>query len=268
MPAGDATTLLLGAALVKAFLAIGLTLGLAACAGLIARRRAGAEPPTPAAVLHAALALAAVAVVPFGEPLEIAGVRIPLVVAQVPAGALFAVALASLGFFGALLGRRPVGAPAAAILALATVLALTGSAEVGSIVEAQNRWWNLFRAPGGPLAFLVFWVAVYQGTDRADTLIDRVASAAAALLATALFLGGHTFFGVEQAVAAGPTRALVGLGFLLAKALPMLLVLSWLRLKPAPALRERVASRCAAVLVPLALLALLLGAGGVALRIH
>lgn len=125
-------------------------------------------------------AVLAFGVVPFGAR-KIGGELVPLVVADLHIGVLFAVSIASLGVYGILLAgwasnsKYPVlgGLRAAAQiisyeipmgLAIMAVLVLAGTARLGEIVAIQQTqgWFFLLC----PLGFLIFVMSIFAETNR------------------------------------------------------------------------------------------------------
>ncbi|HLG19225.1 MAG TPA: NADH-quinone oxidoreductase subunit NuoH [Bdellovibrionota bacterium] len=124
-------------------------------------------------------AVLAFAVVPFGAR-RIDGVIVPLQVADIDVGILFAVSVASLGVFSILLAgwasnsKYPLlgGLRAAAQfisyeiplgLSIVSVLLLAGSARLGDIVAMQSDSWFIFLTP---LGFLLFVASIFAETNR------------------------------------------------------------------------------------------------------
>ncbi len=214
-------TVFLVAALVKVALFIGLAFGVAAYATLAERKIAGwiqnrygpnrvgpwgllqpmadgiklffKEELLPAGAnpflfkLAPALvtgpALLAVAVIPLGDTLTVAGEKIPLVVADMPVGVLYLLAVTSLSVYGILLGgwasnnkysllgglrsaAQVVSYELTLVLAMATVLLFSGTMSTRGIALAQEGLWNVFRFPVGTAAFFLFWIASFAETNR------------------------------------------------------------------------------------------------------
>lgn len=134
----------------------------------------------PAVALTAALM--AFAVIPFGGPLAVGRMKIPLVIADVEVGVLVLLAASGMGVyaivmagwasnnkyaqFGGLRSASQVLSYELAMgLAIISVLVLSGSLQLTKIVEQQAEGlWNIVYAP---LAFLVLWVAGFAETNRA-----------------------------------------------------------------------------------------------------
>ena len=126
-------------------------------------------------------ALTAFAVIPFGSPLVIAGHTIPLVIADVDVGVLFALAVMSMGVYGIVIagwasnskysmmgGLRSsaqlISYELALGLAVLGVLMGAGSLRLTEIVDLQRGiWWNVVLQP---LGFIVFVVAAFAETNR------------------------------------------------------------------------------------------------------
>ena len=138
-----------------------------------------------APVLSFLPALTAWCVIPFGAPIATRWGRVDLVVADLPVGFLFILAVTSLGVYGivlagwssnnkyALLGglrssAQMVSYEIAMGMATIPVLLLSGNVSLGAIVAEQTsgRWplaWNVFSAT---LAFFIFFVAAFAETNR------------------------------------------------------------------------------------------------------
>ncbi len=127
-------------------------------------------------------AVAAVAVIPFGDPIEVAGHEIALVGADLDIGVLFLFALSGLGFYGLILGgwasgnkysllgaartaAQLVSYEVAMGLSVIGVIMLSQSLSLVDIVDAQRdtAWYILFQ----PLGFAIFLVAAVAETNRA-----------------------------------------------------------------------------------------------------
>src|SRR5579862_6177878 len=128
-------------------------------------------------------ALVAMAVIPFGSPLPTRWGVVPLVVANLPVGFLYILAIGSLGVYGIVLagwssnnkysllgGLRSSAQMISYEIALAmstvAVLLLAGNVSLSEIVAGQQRsllTWNVF-----PLAigYFVFVVAAFAETNR------------------------------------------------------------------------------------------------------
>lgn len=136
-----------------------------------------------APILAATPALLTIAVVPFGLH-EVAipglGVSRPLVVADVPVGAVYFLAIASLGVYGVILGgwssnnkysllgslrsgAQMLSYELALTLSLAAAVLVSGSLSLREIVESQATHWNVLVQP---VAFLIFLVAAFAETNR------------------------------------------------------------------------------------------------------
>jgi NADH-quinone oxidoreductase subunit H len=128
----------------------------------------------------AATALLIFAVVPFGQDWVIGGRRIPLVVADLNVGLLYALALSSIGVYGVALGGWSSNSKYALLggirgaaqmisyelslgLALVPVVMLAGSFSLVEIVAAQSRYPFLLVQP---LSFLIFFVSAVAETKR------------------------------------------------------------------------------------------------------
>ena len=130
-------------------------------------------------------AIVAFAVVPFGPTIELFGRRIDLVIVDLDAGVLLALAAASLGVYGivcagwssrnkySLMGglrasAQMISYELALVLAVIGVVLISGTLRPAEIVRQQAGWftnWNIF---GGwqLLGFVIFVVAGYAETNR------------------------------------------------------------------------------------------------------
>jgi len=142
-----------------------------------------------APVITITIALAVWAMIPFGDPVTIAGNVVPLTIApDLNVGILIILALSSLGVYGivlagwsssnkySLLGGLRSSAQMLSYelsmgLALVGMMLVMGSLDLGQIVTQQNElwfgWlpkWNIFVQPVG---FLIFLVAAFAETNRA-----------------------------------------------------------------------------------------------------
>jgi NADH-quinone oxidoreductase subunit H len=133
-----------------------------------------------APVVVAATALLIFAVVPFGEGFTIAGQKIPLVVADIPMGLLYVLALSSIGVYGVALGgwasnskfsllgsirgaAQMISYELSLGLSLVPVVMLAGSFSLVDIVKAQENY-PFFLVQ--PLSFLIFFVSAVAETKR------------------------------------------------------------------------------------------------------
>jgi NADH-quinone oxidoreductase subunit H len=143
---------------------------------------------TLAPAISACCALFTMCIVPFGGTLEVAGAKVPLVVADVDVGVLAMLAASSLGVYGITLGgwasnskysllgglrssAQMVSYELTLGLALLSVLVLGaahgefGSFRLSDVVlrQAQTGVWNLFK---DPLGFVLFTIAAFAETNR------------------------------------------------------------------------------------------------------
>jgi len=126
-----------------------------------------------APAITAVTALLIFAVVPFGRDLNIAGRRLPLVVADLNVGLLFVIALSSLSVYGVFLGAwasnskyslmggiraaaQTISCELAMGLSLVPVVMLARSFSLVDIVQAQR---HIPFALAQPLAFVIFFVS-------------------------------------------------------------------------------------------------------------
>ena len=147
-------------------------------------------------------AVAAVAVIPFGDPVEIFGHTVNLVGADLNIGVLFLFALSGLGFYGLILGgwasgnkysllgaartaAQLVSYEVAMGLSVIGVIMLAQSLSLVDIVNAQRDtvWYILLQ----PLGFAIFVVAAVAETNRAP--FDRPEAE------SELVAGYHTEYG-------------------------------------------------------------------------
>ncbi len=134
-----------------------------------------------APVISITVALAALAVIPLGNYIVVAGQQIKLMIADVNVGILYILAMSSLGVYGvtlsgwasnnkySLLGGLRSSAQMISYelslgLSIIGVLMIDGTLRLDKIVEAQVGWhWNIFYQPVG---FLVFVTAAFAETNR------------------------------------------------------------------------------------------------------
>ncbi len=132
-------------------------------------------------------ALTVIAVIPFGESLNIFGREIPLIIADVNIGILFIFAMASLGVYGLVLGgwsannkysllgglrssAQMISYELALGLSIIGIIMITGSLKLTEVVLTQKAYfwgviprWNIFLQPVG---FIVFITAAFAETNR------------------------------------------------------------------------------------------------------
>ena len=135
-----------------------------------------------APMISVVAAVAAVAVIPFGDPIEVFGHDVALVGADLNIGVLFLFALSGLGFYGLILGgwasgnkysllgaartaAQLVSYEVAMGLSVIGVVMMAQSLSLVDIVDAQRdtAWYVLFQ----PIGFLIFLVAAVAETNRA-----------------------------------------------------------------------------------------------------
>lgn len=134
-----------------------------------------------APIIALLVALSTYAVIPFGPDLEIAGITIPLLVADVNIGVLFILALTSLGVYAITLAGWSSGSKYSLLggvrsaaqmisyevsmgFSIAGVLLFAESLRPVAIVEAQYGWmWN---AIVQPIGFITFVVSAFAETNR------------------------------------------------------------------------------------------------------
>ncbi|RMG43599.1 MAG: NADH-quinone oxidoreductase subunit NuoH [Acidobacteria bacterium] len=128
-----------------------------------------------------AAALCGFAVIPFGSALQVGGLRVPLVIADIEVGVLFLLAASSLGVYGIIVGgwasnnkysqlgglrssSQMISYELALGLAVIAVVIVSRSLRPVEIVRLQAEgWWNLVYMP---LGFLVLVVAGFAETNR------------------------------------------------------------------------------------------------------
>ncbi|MER3523787.1 MAG: NADH-quinone oxidoreductase subunit NuoH [Ignavibacteria bacterium] len=136
---------------------------------------------TLAPVISISVAMVTIAVVPFGDTIELFGREIKLMIADVNIGILYILALTSLGVYGitlsgwssnnkySLLGGLRSSAQLISYelsmgLSIIGVIMLAGTLELDKIVESQaGGMWYLWRTPIG---FITFVVASFAETNR------------------------------------------------------------------------------------------------------
>ena len=147
-------------------------------------------------------AVAAVAVIPFGDPVEILGYNVPLVGADLNIGVLYLFALSGLGFYGLILGgwasgnkysllgaartaAQLVSYEVAMGLSVIGVIMMAQSLSLVDIVHAQQDsvWYIIFQ----PVGFLIFLTAAVAETNRAPFDLPEAESE--------LVSGYHTEYG-------------------------------------------------------------------------
>jgi NADH-quinone oxidoreductase subunit H len=138
------------------------------------------HPIAPAITLFAALA--AFAVMPLGPTVQVAGVAIPLQIADLPVGLLYLLAASSLGVYGIVLGGWSSGSKYSLlgglrgaaqvvsyelilVLSVVGVVIVSGTLSLGQIVEGQSRSVPYLLLQ--PLGFVLFVIAAVAETNRA-----------------------------------------------------------------------------------------------------
>jgi len=137
-----------------------------------------------APILAATPAMMTIAVIPFGlgsVTIPFLNESRPLVVADVPVGALYFLAIGSLSVYGVILGgwssnnkysllgslrssAQMLSYELALTLAMASAVLVSGSLSLNGIIEHQaQHGWNILLQP---VAFLVFLVAAFAETNR------------------------------------------------------------------------------------------------------
>jgi len=134
----------------------------------------------PAMALFAAIAT--FAVVPIGPTVQVAGADVPMVVADLPVGALYVVGASSLGIYALLFGGWSSGSKYSLLgalraaaqvvsyelllgMAIVCVVLIHGSMSIGDIVAGQQRTaWTIWMQP---IAFVLYLIAACAETNRA-----------------------------------------------------------------------------------------------------
>ncbi|MDZ4799264.1 MAG: NADH-quinone oxidoreductase subunit NuoH [Bryobacteraceae bacterium] len=141
--------------------------------------------------LAVTIALTAIAVIPFGPVIEIAGVTTAMQMTDVPMGILFVLALSSVGVYGvalagwasnnkyALLGglrssAQMISYELPMALALAAPLLMINTLSLREMVEKQSAFyfgflpsWTIFQAPFPQvISFFIFLIAAFAETNR------------------------------------------------------------------------------------------------------
>ena len=121
------------------------------------------------------------AAIPFGQPLEIFSMTVPLSIVQLDVGFLYILAISSLGVYSiavagwasnskySLLGSLRAAAQMISYeiplgLSLIPIVLIYGTLDLNSIVVAQHDVWGIFKAP---LSFIIFLVCMFAETNRA-----------------------------------------------------------------------------------------------------
>jgi NADH-quinone oxidoreductase subunit H len=135
-----------------------------------------------APIMAALPAMMTVAVIPFGNTVELFGVRTQLSITDLDIGIMYVLAIGSMGVYGIILGgwasnskysllgglrasAQMISYELSMILSILAVVAMCGSLDLRQIVASQNDlWhWNLWSQP---LAFLLFVIATFAETNR------------------------------------------------------------------------------------------------------
>ena len=134
-----------------------------------------------APVISITVALAALAVIPFGNYIVIGGQKISLMIAHVNIGVLYILAMSSLGVYGITLSgwasnnkysllcvlrssAQMISYELSLGLSIIGVLMIDGTLQLDRIVQSQSAWlWNIVFQPIG---FLVFVTAAFAETNR------------------------------------------------------------------------------------------------------
>ncbi|HEX5416477.1 MAG TPA: NADH-quinone oxidoreductase subunit NuoH [Chloroflexota bacterium] len=248
-----------------------------------------------APMLSMVMAIVAFAVIPIGQPVNVFGVTIPLAVADINVGILYLLGATSLGIYGivlagwasnnkySLLGgvrssAQMISYELSLGLSLVGVLLITGTLNLGQIVQDQSRIWLIFLQP---LGFIIYFISAMAETNRAPfdlpeaehelvagyhteysgmrfalfQMAEYINMITASAVATTLFLGGwHGIFGLAD----GPWWFFI-------KVFIFMCLFVWIR-ATLPRMRyDRLMNFGWRVLLPVALLNVVLTAGGVLL---
>ncbi|MGH2458068.1 MAG: NADH-quinone oxidoreductase subunit NuoH [Chloroflexota bacterium] len=246
-----------------------------------------------APLISVVMALSAFAVIPIGPTVTIFGQPIGLEVADVNISVLYVLGATSLGIYGivlagwasnnkySLLGgvrstAQMISYELALGLSLVGVLMITGTLRLTDIVNAQSSTWFIFLQP---LGFIIYFISALAETNRAPFdlpeaetelvagyhteysgmkfamffMAEYINMITVSAVATTLFLGGwHGLFGLAD----GPW-------WFFLKVFALMCVFVWLR-ATLPRLRyDRLMNFGWKVLLPLALLNIVLTAGGI-----
>ena len=141
-----------------------------------------------APILSVTTALLFIAMVPFGPEVpgleNLPGAWNKFSMADLNVALLFVLAISSIGVYSVLLGgwsgnskysllggmrsgAQMISYEIAMGLSLIPVIMSAGSLSLHDIVAAQGDYWNLFRAPWGPIGFFVFFMAILAESNRA-----------------------------------------------------------------------------------------------------
>jgi NADH-quinone oxidoreductase subunit H len=248
-----------------------------------------------APMISMVMAMVAFAVIPIGQPVDVFGVTIPLAVADINVGILYLLGATSLGIYGivlagwasnnkySLLGgvrssAQMISYELSLGLSLIGVLLITGTLNLGQIVQNQAHIWLIFLQP---LGFIVYFISAMAETNRAPfdlpeaehelvagyhteysgmrfalfQMAEYINMITASAVATTLFLGGWH----------GPANLADGPWWFFIKVFVLMCVFIWVR-ATLPRMRyDRLMSFGWRVLLPVALLNVVLTAGGVLL---
>ena len=129
-------------------------------------------------------ALMTSAVIPWGPEVTIAGVKVPLQVADINIGILYVLGVVSLGVYGIMIGgwasnnkysllgavrasSQMISYELAMGMSIIAIIMSSGSLSIGEIVNGQSGWagmhWNIFIQP---LGFLIFIICAFAECNR------------------------------------------------------------------------------------------------------
>ncbi|HEX9021674.1 MAG TPA: NADH-quinone oxidoreductase subunit NuoH [Nitrospirota bacterium] len=129
------------------------------------------------------MAFGAMAVIPFGAPLNFFGVTIPLWVSNLNIGVLYILAFSSMGTYGVIMAgwssnnkyslmggfrsaAQMISYEIPMAFAILTVVLMAGSLNLSDIVNAQANRWFIVALPVGPVAFFLYLMAGIAETNR------------------------------------------------------------------------------------------------------
>ena len=219
---------------------------------------------TLAPLITAVPALIVLAVVPFGDRINLFGYTTPLGLADVNVGVLYIMAVTSIAVYGimlagwssaskwAILGglrasAQMISYELAMGLSLLAPLMLAGSMSLSDIINAQEKVWFIFVQP---IAGVIFYITLLAEVNRtpfdlpeaeqeltagfhveysgmkfaAFFMAEYMKMIAVSVIAAAMFLGGYRFFGLENLIGGW-----AGPFILLAKVVFSLMFMIWLR---------------------------------------
>lgn len=129
------------------------------------------------------MAFGAMAVIPFGVPLNLFGNKIPLWVSNLNIGVLYILAFSSVGTYGVIMAgwssnnkyslmggfrsaAQMISYEIPMAFAILTVVLMAGSLNLSDIVNAQTNRWFIVALPVGPVAFFLYLMSGIAETNR------------------------------------------------------------------------------------------------------